>query len=44
MAKEVQKVQSSIKDAVETMTGLKTSVINVVIADIEFGSNASAAE
>lgn len=39
-----QKVQNNIKDAVETMTGLKTSVINVVIADIEFGSTASAAE
>ncbi|MBQ9605229.1 MAG: Asp23/Gls24 family envelope stress response protein [Firmicutes bacterium] len=39
-----QKVQNNIKDAVETMTGLKTSVINVVIADIDFAPAAAAAE
>ncbi|MBO5560479.1 MAG: Asp23/Gls24 family envelope stress response protein [Firmicutes bacterium] len=39
-----QKVQNNIKDAVETMTGLKTNVINIIIVDIEFGDAAPAAE
>lgn len=31
-----QKVQDNIKNAIETMTGLKVETVNVIVADIDF--------